>query len=31
MPTKAGIQQGFSQTLGSRLRGNDTMIERDSV
>jgi hypothetical protein len=23
MPAKAGIQQGFPETLDSRLRGND--------
>src|ERR1700727_251320 len=28
---KAGIQHGFDWTLNSRLRGNDTMIECDSV
>src|ERR1700733_13105237 len=31
MPAKAGIQHGFDWTLNSRLRGNDTMIECDSV
>jgi hypothetical protein len=31
MPAKAGIQHGFDWTLNSSLRGNDTMIEYDSV
>ena len=31
MLAKAGIQHGFDWTLNSRLRGNDTMIECDSI
>jgi hypothetical protein len=26
MPAKAGIQQGFAETLDSRLRGNDKTV-----
>jgi hypothetical protein len=31
MPTKAGIQKGFPETLDSRLRGNNNIIECNAI
>jgi hypothetical protein len=31
MPANAGVQQGFAQTLDTRLRGYDKPVEGDSI